>query len=105
MVIQCQDVKTLHQHFASCPPTRGFPPPKKQQVSTESVKRAKTTCGEAVRTANTGSPFNLVAFNDEKLRFYVALGNSASFLSTLLSCDRDPNKVSMFIQDQKSKGL
>lgn len=24
IVIQCQDVKTLHQHFASCPRTRGF---------------------------------------------------------------------------------
>lgn len=67
------------------------PPPKKQQVSTESVKRAKTTRGEVGKDRKH---FNLAGFNDEKLRLYVALGNSTSSSSTLLSCDRDPNKVS-----------
>lgn len=61
----------LHQHFASCPPTRGFPP-KKQRVSVASVKRTKTRHGGAVRTANTGSPFNLVPFKDEESRLYNA---------------------------------
>lgn len=68
IVIQCQDVKTLHQHFASCPRTRGFSPEKTSKEALRVLNRQKTASGVAARTAN-GSPFNPAPFNEEKLRF------------------------------------
>lgn len=84
IVIQCQDVKTLHQHFASCPRTRGFPPQKNQQGSTARVEAAETTYGATVRTTNS-SPFNPVLFNEVN-RDYVTFFSKHSVVFIVCIC-------------------